>query len=404
MSKRAVAIIIAGFFTVFIAFAVRYAYGLLLPHMLPSLAISKTQAGVIYSSYFIAYMVLSPILGFLSDRYDARLLLTLFVVILGIGACLMSYSSSVMTGSLFFMIAGIGHSACWAPVVALVQRWVSDKRRGTALAVTDLGSATGIAVWSATLPFIVTTYDWRAGWVSLGLFAFLVAGMNFLLVRNNPVEKSSPQQSVPTSHTREPIRATYMALLQDVKFWLIALSYLAIAFSVLIPFTFLSTYAAHELKMPYESATRLITIIAIAGVFGKLVLGYLSDISGRIKVMMLCGALLAISSLGMAYFKGFLALSLFCAIFGIAYGAIWPVYAASATDYFSKKSAGSVVGLWTLYLGVGSVLSPIMAGWAIDITSNYFWAFFLALISAVMSFLLLLPIAKGSSGLNLHIF
>jgi hypothetical protein len=36
---------IAGFFTVFIAFAVRYAYGLLLPEMIPALAISKTQAG-----------------------------------------------------------------------------------------------------------------------------------------------------------------------------------------------------------------------------------------------------------------------------------------------------------------------------------------------------------------------
>ena len=56
------------------AFAVRYAYGLLLPHMLSSLAISKTQAGFIYSSYFIAYTIFSPILGLLVDRYDARVL------------------------------------------------------------------------------------------------------------------------------------------------------------------------------------------------------------------------------------------------------------------------------------------------------------------------------------------
>jgi len=55
LSKRAIAIIIAGFFTVLVAFAIRYAYGLLLPHMLPSLGISKTEAGIIFSSYFIAY-------------------------------------------------------------------------------------------------------------------------------------------------------------------------------------------------------------------------------------------------------------------------------------------------------------------------------------------------------------
>ena len=44
MSHRAVAIVIAGFFTVFLAFAVRYSFGLLLPEMLPALAISKTEA------------------------------------------------------------------------------------------------------------------------------------------------------------------------------------------------------------------------------------------------------------------------------------------------------------------------------------------------------------------------
>ncbi len=55
MSKRAVVIIFAGFLTVFIAYAVRYAYGMLLPEMLHTLSISKTQAGVVY------FHILSPI-------------------------------------------------------------------------------------------------------------------------------------------------------------------------------------------------------------------------------------------------------------------------------------------------------------------------------------------------------
>ncbi len=394
MSRRAVAVIIAGFFTVFIAFAVRYAYGLLLPQMLPSLAISKTQAGIIYSSYFIAYTIFSPILGLLADRYDARFILTFFVTILGTGALLMTLSSSVMNASLFFTLAGIGHSACWVPVVALIQRWVSDKRRGIALAFTDLGSATGIAAWSAVIPTIVATYSWRAGWMSLGLFAFFVAGLNFLLVRNRPVEISSPQSPMPARRTHETVRATYTRLLHDLRFWLIGLSYLLIAFSVLIPFTFLSTYAAQELAMPYEAATRLIALIAIAGVAGKLVLGHLSDTLGRIRVMMLCGALLATGCLGMAYSQRYLTLSSFTLIFGLGYGAIWPVYAAAASDYFSKESAGSVVGLWTLYLGVGSMSSPVITGWTIDATGRYVWAFILAVITALISLLLLLPIAK----------
>jgi MFS family permease len=119
-------------------------------------------------------------------------------------------------------------------------------------------------------------------------------------------------------------------------------------------------------------------------VFGKLVLGHLSDTLGRIRVMMLCGALVAMGCLGMACFQGYITLILCTFVFGIGYGAIWPVYAASAVDYFSKESAGGVVGLWTIYLGVGSMLSPVMTGWTIDATGGYVWAFILAMISAVL--------------------
>ncbi|MDD5206460.1 MAG: MFS transporter, partial [Desulfobacterales bacterium] len=141
MGYRVYAVIIAGFFTLFAAFAVRYSYGLLLPDMLSSLAISKTEAGVIYSSYFLTYTLFSPVLGLLVDRTDARFILTVSVALLSMGAYFMSLSTTVLQASLFFALAGIGHSGCWAPVVTVVMRWVSEKRRGIALSVVDLGSA-----------------------------------------------------------------------------------------------------------------------------------------------------------------------------------------------------------------------------------------------------------------------
>ena len=95
MTKRTIGVIVAGFFTLFIAFAIRYSYGLILPHMMPSLAISKTEAGVIFSSYFITATILSPLIGILVDRFDTKIILTVFVAVLGAGTYLMSFSSSV---------------------------------------------------------------------------------------------------------------------------------------------------------------------------------------------------------------------------------------------------------------------------------------------------------------------
>ncbi|MFC1867010.1 nitrate/nitrite transporter [Thermodesulfobacteriota bacterium] len=396
MGHRVVGIIIAGFCTTFVAFAIRYSYGLLLPEMLSALAISKTEAGIIYSSYFLIYTLCSPLLGLLVDRSDARVLLTVFVALLGMGAYLMSFSSTVFQASIFFALAGIGHSACWAPVVTIVMRWVSEKRRGIVLSIVDLGSATSIAFWSVMIPLIIGPYDWRKIWVLLGLSAFLAAGMNFLLIRSRPHSEMEPQGPVSAPKPRIPIKETYRAIFRDKKFYLIGFSYLLISFSILIPFTFLTAYATQELKITYQSAAGLVAVIGVAGAVGKLILGHISDIVGRVKVMMLCGVLTGLGGLGLAYVQDFTLLILSTVVFGAGYGTIWPVYAASARDLFSTDYSGSILGLWTLYHGLGSVLAPVLAGWTIDATGTYVWAFILTVMSSAASLLLLLPLTKAA--------
>lgn len=68
--------------TIFVAFGIRYAYGILLPEMISSLAISNIEAGFIYSSYFLIYTLSSPVLGLMVDCSKARILLTVFVTLL----------------------------------------------------------------------------------------------------------------------------------------------------------------------------------------------------------------------------------------------------------------------------------------------------------------------------------
>jgi MFS family permease len=395
MNKRALAVLVACFLTVFTSYAIRYGYGILLPEMLPSLAISKAEAGVIYASFFIAYTVFSPLLGRLGDKYDVRLLVTLFVALLGAGTFLMSYSSSIIQASLFFILAGIGSAACWAPVMALTQRWTSDKHRGKTLAFVDIGSAMGIIGTSTGVPLIVMAHSWRTGWMSLGAWGFMVALIDFIVIRNPPDGSAKPSQTGLRRNSKEAADITYRKLLRDSRFWLIGLAYLLTGFSIIIPFTFLSTYAAQELAFSYDMATRLITVIGIGAIVGKLIFGPLSDKTGRIKVMMACAVLIAAGSLGIAYGKGVI-LTLFTGIFSLGYGAVWSMYAASASDYFAKESAGSIVGLWTLYMGIGSIISPVISGWIADITGTLSWSFVLGAAGAIISFLLLLPVKRPS--------
>ena len=392
---RRIIVLIACFCTISISYAVRYGYGILLPEMLPALSITKTEAGVIYGSFFIAYTILSPVLGLLGDRYNVRMLLTIFVAVLGAGTFLMAYSSSIIQASLFFILAGIGSAVCWAPTMALAQKWTSDKHRGRTLAFIDVGSALGIIGTSSAVPMIVTAYDWRAGWMSLGILGFAVAAINFFAIRNYPENRSTLRRERVKQTKREPVSVIYSRLLRDKRFWLIGLAYLLTGFSIIIPFTFLSTYAVEELAFSYEASTRLITVIGIGAIVGKITLGPLSDKVGRIRVMMLCASLIAGGSLGMAFSQG-IGLITFTAIFSLGYGIAWSMYAASASDYFSKESSGSIVGLWTVYLGIGSILSPILAGWIADATGTLSWSFILSAVSAGISLLLLAPMWRLS--------
>ena len=75
--------------------------------------------------------------------------------------------------------------------------------------------------------------------------------------------------------------------------------------------------------------------------------------------------------------------------FGLAYGAVWPIYAAAAADFFPSNQTGSVVGLWTVFLGLGSIISPVLCGWTIDITGAYTWSFILGMGSGLASTLCL---------------
>lgn len=396
MNRQAVGVLAAGFFTVSAAYAIRYGYGMLLPEMAGGLALSKTEAGVIYGAYFTAYTLFSPVVGRIADRGDARTILTLFTGLLAGGAFCMGYARSLMGASLFFTLAGIGHSACWTPVVALVQHWVPDHRRGAALAFTTLGSGCGIAVWSAALPRIVAASDWRAGWMSMGLYGMAVAGFNFLFVRNPPAPGGQTAGSDNPSDR-------YRDLLCQRRLWFIGFSYLLVGFTVLVPYTFLTSFAIEGLGLDYPLATSLITAVAVCGMGAKIVFGILSDSLGRIPVMMTCCLLLGAGCGVMAEFASPGVLFLGAGLFGLGFGAVWPVYAAAAPDFFAKGTAGSVIGLWTLFLGVGSVASPVVCGWTIDLSGSYVWAFRLGLGAGILAALLLLPVKwkrRSAAGTN----
>ena len=386
MSKRAIAVVVSGFITVFVAYSIRYGFGMLLPEMVLDLNISKTQAGTISAVYFIVYTISTPILGVISDRYSYRTILTVFTAILGIGAVLMAWVSGYIDASFYYAIAAFGHAACWAPVMILVQKWAPENRRGTAVAFVGVGTCLGIFSWGLLLPVVVAVSGWRIGWMCLGLSGLLVALVNFFLIRN---PHNHFEQSVTRKLDVIAFLGAYKCVFRLPVFWIVGIAYLCVGFNIITIFNFLPIHARESLGAAYSVSTRYISIVALAGIAGQLILGALSDRIGRFRTMITSAIFLGGASLGISQTSNIWTLGFFAACWGFGYGAVCAVYSAAASDLFSERYTGGVVGIWTAFLGLGSVIAPIISGRIIDNSGSYTWVFLSAMIAGLLSIVLL---------------
>ena len=381
-------ILTASFITVFVNYSIRLGYGILMPEMIVSLKITKAQAGAIASSFYLSYTIFSPLLGFLTDRLNVRKLIVLFSFIMGLGTFLMSKPASLPQTCLFFAIVGVGSAAMWTPVVTLAQRWFGVNRRGMALGILSIGYTIGYGIMGLALPPLVVRYDWRTCWLILSLFAFALVPLNGLLLRAKPQDLNlrpwgEQPGFLPGNHLAEAkARIRYRELLKLPNLWLVATSYLFIAFSAYVINTFIVTYGTLELGFPYAQSAKLASAIAFSGIAGALIIPILSDFLGRKKCLIMINTCFALSALFIIYAgNNWLTLLLAVSFFGIFYAAAWPMYAATAADFFPRQATGSVLGFWTIFYGIGLILAPTLGGYIADVTGTFIWSFFMAAIA-----------------------
>lgn len=83
-------------------------------------------------------------------------------------------------------IAGIGISATRTPVVVLNTRWFSANKRGFVLGVIASGCFIGYGILGLIYPIILARYNWRFGWIILGILASIIAVVNGITLRSKP--------------------------------------------------------------------------------------------------------------------------------------------------------------------------------------------------------------------------
>jgi sugar phosphate permease len=382
------------FFNLFINYSIRLGYGTALPEMIKALDITRTQGGMIYNSYLIVYIILSPFAGKLTDRIGARAVITLFCILLGTGTFLMGTVEQFWTACLFYALVGAGASAMWTPVLALVQRWFGMRRRGMALGLVSTGYGLGFATTGKLFPLIVAALNWRYCWFFLGLAALVMVVANAFLLRSKPEDMGmhpwgeGKEPVVPAPSRR--VAVPYSRTLGTQRFWLIGISYFFIAASLYMITTFIVDYANLELGIPYDRAASVVTVHGLCQVLGVLTIPMLSDYIGRRTTLLSSNLILACATTGIMLVGTNLSLVyIMVGIIGVFYGITFPMYGACAGDYFPREVMGTVIGMWTTCYGVGAIIGHLVAGRIRDVSQSFHPAFVVAVICAAMAALLM---------------
>ncbi len=396
-------ILTVGFITLLVAYGIRIgAYSVLLPEMIRDLHLTKAEAGMIKSAFGISYLIFSPLMGLLTDLIGARKVISFFCLFLGGGSFLMGYAESFIASSIFFFIVGLGASATWVPITTLIQRWFGEKKRGLALGILSPSYGIGFGMMGLILPVIVSRYSWRMGWQLLGILGLGLIVLNGFLMRDDPkIIGIYPwgEDVTPEETSTFLTRMSYFEVFKTHKFWIIGISYFLISFGVYTIVDFIVTYGTLELNISYRISSLFITLIAFSGVAGGFILTTISDYIGRKRSLIIIQSSITMGIFLILWSGNHISYLIFATLFfGFLYGAIWPLYATCVRDYFPRDMAGTILGLLTIFYGVGVMISPFLTGYIADTTGTFRWAFFLSGLGSLCSAFIIGCLEKKNVG------
>jgi OPA family glycerol-3-phosphate transporter-like MFS transporter len=379
------------FLGIFIGYAgyylVRKNFSMAMPDLLEK-GYSKADLGLALSGVSIAYGISKFVMGSVSDRSNARVFLSLGLVLSALTMIVMGVfpfatgSIAIMFSLLF--INGWFQGMGWPPCGRVMVHWFSVRERGIKMSIWNVahnvgGGLVGLLAIAGAAIFS----DWQSKFYFPGIIALTIAIIAFLLVRDTPqscglppIEKYKHEGPKDYNESHEKELTTKQILLDYVLvnklIWYIAL---ANAFIYLVRYGVLDwapTYLKEAKGFSLKETGWAYFAYEYAGIPGTLICGWLSDkvFRGRRAPATIIYMILVTIAV-LVYWKNPPGNPLIdnIALITIGFLIYGPVMliGVHALDLVPKKAAGTAAGLTGLfgYLG-GALFANAAMGYVVD--------------------------------------
>jgi len=326
-----------------------------------------------------------PIIGLSIDRLGPKFTIMTGIIVAGLALFALSFINNLLQFYLVMLISALGIGAAGGQVgMAAVATWFV-KKRGRALSIMTVGGGiSGALVF--IVAWLVESFGWRMAVQILSVYYLVIGIFCAFNIRSRPTDHHQPMDGIAeiNNNPLNQIRGYGLRMaLKKNALWAISISTSFCLFAG-VPVILLTIPFLESLDYSKTTASTGMIAFTVSTVIGRLGSGYLADIYGNKKILII-GYLFVSIGTGLLFFADTLYLTMaFLLIIGPGFGATIPVRASLIAEYFGTTSFGTINGFCVFFSSFGAVLGPWITGKLVDITGSYSYGW---LIVGLLSFL-----------------
>ena len=323
------------------------------PLFIKELGLSYAQIGTVAFVSILAGTLLQPLFGYISDRFDSRVLMVLSLLWIGTIMALTGLARSYWLLLLVVAAGGLG-SASFHPAAAALASAVTSRRRGASMSIFSVGGNAGAAL----SPLLIGAAILWMGLPGTVILLPIMVAISLLLFQrisrfpaNSQLEASNNPGPGGGVQIGPPLALALVVLIASARSWFQA---------------GLNTYLPEWLQTQgwaAEHANILLSVLLISVAVGSLTGGTLSDRIGRVPVVLLSFAVATPVIWFLLHTQG--AVQVLCIVLaGIMIGATYPVTILMAQEAWPRAiglASSLAIGFGWLPGGIGAWSVGVLA-------------------------------------------
>jgi MFS family permease len=352
------------------------------PVMQKDLGLTATELGIAFSAFAYPYAFFQIAGGWLGDRMGPRLILFLCGVVVAASTAWTGMVGGLATLFMSRLMLGIGEGPAFPTATRALSNWMRPDQRAFAQGITHAFSRFGNAATPPLIAAIIVAFSWRMSFYVLGLLSLAWAVVWLIYFRDDPRKhpgiteqdlEGLPPSTVAAVRRNVPwgplLRRIMPVTLTDFCYGWILWLYL----------NWLPSFFLHEYKLDLKKSALFAAGVFFAGVVGDTVGGIVSDRilrrtgnvgKARISVIMVGFLGSFCFMLPIVFIHDLLTVTICLSLaFFFAELIVAPIWAMPMD--ITPEYSGSASGFMNFGFGVAGIISPVVFGYAIDLTGRW---------------------------------